>query len=155
MIKKLTFALLLIAVFFSVTAIARAENPVKITELNNKLEYVLIKNEGKAVVDLNGWKLSDHGNGKTKKNVYTFKTVQLKPGEILQMQSGITKKALKADPSTAKLKIANQYIMWSGRRVWNDAGDIAYLIDDKEKIISSKENGKAPKKGSKKQSKMQ
>ena len=65
---------------------------------------MLIKNEGKAVVDLNNWKLSDHSNGKTKKHVYTFKTVQLKPGEILQMQSGITKKALKSDPEAAKLK---------------------------------------------------
>lgn len=145
--------MLLTAVFFSFSSIALAENPIKIIDLNNRLEYVLIKNEGKVVVDLNGWKLSDHSKGKTKKHVYTFKTVQLKPGEILQVQSGVTKKALKADPQPSRLKNANQYIIWTGQRIWNDAGDIAYLVDDKGKTIAQKENGKASKKVSPKTAK--
>lgn len=153
MIRKLSLVMLLTAVFFSFNSIALAESPIKILELNNKLEYVLIKNEGKAVVDLTGWKLSDHSNGKTKKHVYTFKTVQLKPGEILQVQSGVTKKALKANPQPAKLKTANQYIIWTGQRVWNDTGDIAYLIDDKGNTVAQKENGKVSKKVSQKTAK--
>ena len=40
--------------------------------------------------------------------------------------------------------------MWSSRRVWNDSGDIAYLIDDKGNIVDQIENGNASKKSSKK-----
>ena len=43
--------------------------------------------------------------------------------------------------------------MWTGQRIWNDTGDIAYLIDDKGNTIAHKENGKASKKVKKKTAK--
>lgn len=136
--------LVLSALFFSSSLLVFAEpHAVKIIDLNNKKEYVLIKNEGKTTIDLNGWQLHDQASDKSKKHLYTFKALQLKPGEILQIQSGISKKTQAENPQAAKLKDANHYIFWTNSKIWNDAFDIAYLRDDKGNPVDQKQNGKS------------
>ena len=141
--KKLFIALTIATVFFSFTGIVFADaHLVKIIELDNRKECVLIKNEGKSAVNLKGWQLHDHSKNKSKKYTYTFTSLELKPGQILQMQSGISKKKQKEKPNSAKLENADHYILWSNGRVWNDDGDTAYLRDSTGKLIDEKKGGK-------------
>jgi hypothetical protein len=150
--KTIKWMLILLVLFFASNLLAFAGTPtVKIIDLNNKKECVLIKNEGKSAVNLAGWQLHDHNKKKSKVHKYTFNTLQLKPGEVIQVQSGISKKAQKADPQAAKLKNADHYIFWTSRKVWNDSFDVAYLLDNNGNIVDEKQNGgKAVKQKSKK-----
>lgn len=141
-IKSISIVLVLI---FSSSLMAFAgTNTVKIIDLNNKKECVLIKNEGKTSVDLNGWQLHDHSGGKSKVHKYTFPPLQLKPGEIVQVQSGISKKTQKVDTLAAKHKDAHHFVFWTNSKIWNDAFDVAYLLDDKGNIVDEKQDGKTP-----------
>ena len=114
---------------------------IVIIELNNVDEYVLIKNEGEASINLQGWLLHDHDYGKAAVYSYTLADIQLKHGEILQMQSGKKNKA-GDDEQLLKLDIATKYIRWSDRNVWNDTCDIAYLLNSTGELIAEKHNGK-------------
>ncbi len=141
--KKTINSIALATILLVFTGMATAEPlGVKIIELNNKKEFVLIKNEGGAAVNLKGWQLHDQESGKSRKNAYTFQDLQLKPGEVLQVQSGISKKDQKASVAPAKLENANHYILWSSRKVWNDSGDVAYLRDREGRVVDEKGNGK-------------
>lgn len=143
--KIVKLIVMLSVLFLGSSLFAFAEtNAVRIIDLDNKKECVLIKNEGKTTVDLNGWQLHDQEKGKSKKHLYIFKALQLKPGEILQVQSGISKKAQAENPQAAKRKDANHFIFWTSSKIWNDAFDIAYLRDAKGNLIDEKQNGKTP-----------
>jgi hypothetical protein len=135
------FVICIIVLLFGNSVVCAQSHSIMIIELNNEQEYVLIKNEGEAAVNLKGWILHDHDYGKTKIYSYTFLDIQLKPGEILQMQSGKTKKEQKATPTPGKLEKANHYILWANRKVWNDRCDIAYLLDNNGNPVDEKQNG--------------
>lgn len=134
---EITFMLIL---FYCSTAFSQPHS-IKIIELNTEKEYVLIKNEGKQPVDLKGWLLHDHDYGKEEVYSYAFQDIQLKRGQVLQMQSGITKKKGKEDERTYKLSGVAYYIRWSDRNVWNNECDIAYLLDRNGKLIAESHKG--------------
>ena len=131
-----------LAIFLLSAAVVSAAESVKIAELNNKKEYVLIKNEGKAAVNLKGWQVHDYDHGKSKKYVCNLPAIELKPGETLQLQSGISKKVQKQSPQPSKRTDCEHYLLWSNSRVWNDGGDIAYLRDGSGTLIDEKQSGK-------------
>ena len=114
---------------------------VKIIELDNIEEYVLIKNSGKTAVNLEGWELHDHDYGKTKVFSYTFLELELQPDQVLQMQSGKTKKEQKETAEPGRLENVHHYILWANRKVWNNGCDIAYLLDNTGKLIDEKQEG--------------
>ncbi len=126
-------------------AVSAESHSLKIIELDNQREFVLIKNEGSTAVNLKGWQLHDRETGKGKKNTYTFNELLLRPGEMVQIQSGISKKKQQTAPDSAKLKHADHFILWSSRKVWNDKGDTAYLRDQKGSIVAERTSAKAAK----------
>ena len=135
---------------FACSQVYAQDHMVKIAKLNNSKEYVLIENTGKTTVNLKGWELHDHDYGKTKIFSYTFSDLALQAGQILQMQSGKTKKEQKESAEPGKLKEAHHYILWANRKVWNDKCDIAYLLDSSGKLIDEKQDGRALENGKKK-----
>jgi hypothetical protein len=112
---------------------------IEISTLNNKAEYVLIKNQGDDPVNLAGWVLHDHEHGKGHVFSYTFSDLTLKAGEILRMQSG-----KKADVGDTGKTTHHHYIHWADRKVWNDTCDIASLKDQTGALIAQKRGGKKP-----------
>jgi hypothetical protein len=130
----------LFALFYPVVVFSQS-SAVKIIELNRHDEYVLIKNEGDAPVNLKGWVLHDHDYGKAAVYSYTFEDLKLQANEILQMQSGEKKGNADEDRKTYKLASAHAYIHWSDRKVWNDTCDIAYLQDAQGNLIDKKGKG--------------
>ena len=143
MMKALFATMIILFIVFSTSATGAAETgSVKIIELNNKTECVLIKNEGASAVNLKGWQLHDQEKGKTKKHVYTFKELQLKPGEVLQIQSGVSKKDQESSPAPQKLDKVDHYVLWTSARIWNDSGDIAYLRDGQGNIVDQKQSNR-------------
>ena len=77
-------------------------------------EYVVIVNSGNRPVSLSGWVIKD-GSGK----YYVFPDVVLDPGEKIVLHTGFGR-----DNSTA--------LFWnSGRPIWNNDHDTAYLYDAK------------------------
>jgi hypothetical protein len=83
-------------------------------------EYVLIRNQNKEYIPMEGWTLRDDS-----KNIFTFPRYTLISGATVKVwtKSGII------DPEN---------IYW-GRTtpVWNDSGDCAYLRDDENKLSDS------------------
>ena len=141
--KKLSCAIILSGIIgiLSTAALAQSSS-VHIIRLDNKEEYVLIKNEGETSINLKGWILHDHDYGKGSLYSYTFSEFILSPGDVLQMQSGKGKKAGDDDEKTYKIDEATLYLRWSDRDVWNNACDIAYLLDSQGKLIVEKQEGK-------------
>ena len=135
-----SIVLSLFALFYPVVVFSQS-SAVRIIELNLRKEYVLIKNEGDAPVNLKGWMLHDHDYSKAAVYSYTFEDLELQANEILQMQSGEKKGNADEDRQTHKLAIAHDYIHWSDRKVWNNGCDIAYLKDAQGKLIDEKRAG--------------
>lgn len=101
---------------------------VIITNFNPRKEYIIIKNVSNKPIIMTNWKIKDNNN-----NIYNFeKDLTLKKGETIQIQSG-DKNAIKKH-----LDDITYYIDAWRKNIWDDAGDIAYLINDKGKIITKK-----------------
>ena len=91
---------------------------VKITDINPKEEYVVIKNTGLFNVNMSGWSLFDSAG-----NTFIFRGYLLRKGAA-------TKIWTKPGTNTP----AN--LFWNRRKtVWNDTGDTAYLKDDRDIIV--------------------
>ena len=90
-------------------------------------EYVLLRNETDAPVDLAGWKLQDMGS----KHSFTFPAFTLAPGAEVRLWSG-----------SGAVDAANLY--WGNRgAVWNNVGDTAVLVDAEGHEISRLSYGSA------------
>lgn len=139
--KKLIARITVMLILLHCSVTFSQSTAIKMLELNPVKEYVLIKNEGKSPVNLRGWVLHDHDYGKEKVYSYTFQDIQLKRGEILQMQSGTTKQKGREDERVHRLPGVAYYIRWSDRNVWNNTCDIAYLSDSNGTLIAESHQG--------------
>ncbi len=97
-----------------------------ITKFNPLKEYIILKNVSNKTIDVTGWKIKDNNN-----NVYSFEEgFTLKKGESVQIQSG--------DKNEIRKRFDNvtHYIDAWKRNIWDDTGDVAYLINKEGKTIS-------------------
>ncbi|AKI97662.1 lamin tail domain-containing protein [Kosmotoga pacifica] len=85
-------------------------------------EIVHIKNLGTASVNLIGWKLKDDSNY----FVYTFPNFTLDPGGEVRVYSG-----------KSPMPEGENNLWWSGRFIWNNSGDTAYLYDSAGATVST------------------
>ncbi len=138
--RKLTVGIAVALILLYSLVTFSQTNSIKIEiELDTIKEYVLITNEGESSVNLKGWILHDHDYGKGQVYSYTFQDIQLKQGDVLQMQSGKTDKEEKEDDY--KLSDITFYVRWSNRNVWNNKCDIAYLLDNNGELIAETHKG--------------
>lgn len=105
-------------------------NPIGTTASTNKgieiiskdleNEIVAIQNNTAQVVSLKDWQLvSIEGN-----QIFNFPNVTLQPGKIIYVTSG----------STARE--GQNYLKWTSRQIWLNAGDGAQLLNAKGEIVS-------------------
>ncbi len=87
-------------------------------------EHVVITNEGSQAQNLQGWVLESAPGGTQR---YTFPDVTLGPGATLRVHSGRGSAAAAAPPTD---------LAWTGRNVWNNAGDTAILYDPTGREVS-------------------
>ncbi len=81
-------------------------------------EFVVLKNEGNAAVNLKGWYLKDEQGHK-----YVFPDFVLHPGDTVKIHSGSG-----VDTKTD--------LYWGyGRAIWNNNGDTAYLYDSSGRLV--------------------
>ena len=86
-------------------------------------EHVVITNEGSQSQNLQGWVVESRPGGQR----YTFPAVTLAPGATLRVHSGRGSAAAAAPPTD---------LAWTGRNVWNNAGDTAILFDPTGREVS-------------------
>ena len=86
-------------------------------------EHVVITNEGSQAQNLQGWVLESRPGGQR----YTFPAVTIAPGATLRVHSGRGSAAAAAPPTD---------LAWTGRNVWNNAGDTAILFDPTGREVS-------------------
>ena len=87
-------------------------------------EHVVITNEGSQAQNLQGWVLESAPGGRQR---YTFPAVSLAPGATVRVHSGRGSAAAAAPPTD---------LAWTGRNVWNNAGDTAILFDPTGREVS-------------------
>ena len=87
-------------------------------------EHVVITNEGSQAQNLQGWVLESAPGGTQR---YTFPDVTLAAGATLRVHSGRGSAAAAAPPTD---------LAWTGRNVWNNAGDTAVLYDPTGREVS-------------------
>ncbi len=87
-------------------------------------EHVVITNEGSQAQNLQGWVLESAPGGTQR---YTFPDVTIGPGATLRVHSGRGSAAAAAPPTD---------LVWTGRNVWNNAGDTAVLFDPTGREVS-------------------
>lgn len=132
-----SFVVLPLIVGLIIFIYVRKNRRVMIIRVDLKDDYVLIKNNTKNKVNLDGWKLTDSQNRDNSViNVYTFNNLKLGKGEVAQIQAGNTGDKIK------KVKSVNYYIDAWNRKIWNDSGDTAYLYDKHHQLISKKKGEK-------------
>lgn len=96
-LRVATVLALLCALLGAGTVGAASSSPVRIsriyynppgndTQANSRLvkEYIELKNTGRGIVDLTGWRIRDVDDGK----VYVFPTFKLRPGSIVRVRTG-------------------------------------------------------------------
>lgn len=99
---------------------------VYVSDLSLKDEWVRITNKGSSSVSLAGWKVEDKGG----KHIYTFPSYTLNSGSTVTLYTGKGK-----DTATE--------LYWQlNDPVWNNNGDIAFLLDNSGKLVSELERGK-------------
>ena len=99
---------------------------VYVSDLSLKDEWVKITNKGSSSVSLAGWKIEDKGG----KHIYTFPSYTLNSGSTVTLYTGKGK-----DTATE--------LYWQlNDPIWNNNGDIAYLLDNSGKLVSELERGK-------------
>ncbi len=86
-------------------------------------EHVVITNEGSQAQNLQGWVLESAPGGQR----YTFPAVTVAPGATVRVHSGQGSAAAAAPPTD---------LAWTGRNVWNNAGDTAILFDPTGREVS-------------------
>lgn len=100
---------------------ANSSGGVAITVLDLAREAVLLRNEGATPADLAGWVLvSEVGDER-----FTFPQLTLPPGGTVEVFSGSG--AVHSPPGRLR---------WTGRNVWNNAGDSAALLDASGNLVS-------------------
>lgn len=87
-------------------------------------EHVVITNEGSQAQNLQGWVLESAPGGTQR---YTFPDVTIGPGATLRVHSGRGSADAAAPPTD---------LAWTGRNVWNNAGDTAVLFDPTGREVS-------------------
>lgn len=129
--KYLLCCVILILVLSSNISSQNISYGIEIIELDLDDEYVLIKNKSRYTVSLKGWMLKDNLDKKNKQYYYTFDKLRLKQNEVLQVISGKLNGDYKQNVDGV------DYIVraWD-RSVWNNTGDIAYLYDYNNKLVS-------------------
>ncbi|WP_367343846.1 lamin tail domain-containing protein [Methanomethylovorans sp.] len=94
---------------------------IKISDLSLKEEFVMIKNLGSSSVDLTGWQIKDEGD----KHTYTFPSFRLEAGATVTLYT--------ADGPNTETEL-----FWgSGKPIWNNDGDTAFLYDNEGYLIDS------------------
>ena len=87
-------------------------------------EHVVITNEGSQAQNLQGWVLESAPGGTQR---YNFPDVTLAAGATLRVHSGRGSADAAAPPTD---------LVWTGRNVWNNAGDTAVLFDPTGREVS-------------------
>jgi len=90
---------------------------VRDTEVLND-EYVVLKNKGSTAVNLKGWFIMDEANHK-----YYFPSVILQPGQEIVLHTG------------KGSNTANDLYWGSGRAIWNNDHDTAYLYNAQAQLV--------------------
>ncbi|ADI73370.1 Deoxyribonuclease I [Methanohalobium evestigatum Z-7303] len=93
---------------------------VYISDLSLEDEWVKITNPGETSVDLNNWKIEDEAN-----HAYEFTDFTLGPNNTVTLYT---------DEGT---DAENQLYWGSGRAIWNNDGDNAYLYDSTGELVDS------------------
>ncbi|WP_144511868.1 MBL fold metallo-hydrolase [Bacillus sp. FJAT-22090] len=97
-----------------------AESPLFISKKDLQEEIVGITNQGDEAVSLKGWQLvSVAGN-----QVFNIPNISIEAGETIYITSG------------PDAKEGGGYIKWTARKIWNNEGDAAQLLNEKGVVIS-------------------